>query len=147
MKIIKTLMLLLFIGVGISSQARAQKLSSEEKALVLTFRMSKYLQLTEVQKTSIMKIHQQSIEQMEAAQHQYCDNKEALRKAKKEIMTQRNVELQKVLSADQFALYQQKQKEAKAQMQKDREAARNRKAAQQPLPAKTPGEAIPQPQK
>lgn len=140
-------MLLLFIGVGISSQARAQKLTSEEKALVLTFRMSKYLQLTEVQKTAIMKIHQQAIEQMEAANHTYCDNKEALRKAKKDIMTQRNAELQKVLSADQFALFQQKQKEAKAQMQKDREAARNRKAAQQPIPAKTPGEAVPQPQK
>ena len=128
MKILKSFIVIVFLTHTIAIQAHGVKLSAEEKALVITFRMSKYLQLTKEQKSGIMKIHQNAFEKMDLAKQQFRENKEMLKKSRKEIFATRNAELEKILSKEQFAIFTQKQKEEKEIMKKEHEA---RKAARE----------------
>ena len=98
MKIFKSFLVLALLTLALATQAHMQQLSAEERALVLTFRMSQYLQLNESQKSEIMKAHQQFFEQMEVAKQQFGDQREMLKKRRRELFIARNTEFQKVLS-------------------------------------------------
>lgn len=142
MKILKSFIAALFIMTAMASQAHGMKLSAEEKAMVLTLRMSKYLQLTEAQNTEIIKIHQTAFEKMDLARLQFKENKPMLQKSRKEIFSTRDAELEKILSKEQFETFKQKRKEEKEKMKKEqdaRKAARElKKANQEPVKEGTP---------
>ena len=131
MKILKLFIALALLTATFPMQARGQNLSAEEKAMVLTHRMSKYMTFTEAQKTEVMKIHQTAFEKMDVAKQQFKDNKEMLKKSRKEIMSTRNAELEKVLTKEQFATFKQKQKEEKEKMKKEHEARKAARAAKE----------------
>ncbi|MCX6189874.1 MAG: hypothetical protein NTW54_09810 [Bacteroidetes bacterium] len=144
MKIFKSFLVLALLTLALATQAHMQQLSAEERALVLTFRMSQYLQLNESQKSEIMKAHQQFFEQMEVAKQQFGDQREMLKKRRRELFIARNTEFQKVLSKEQFERYTLKQKEEHQRMEMKREerkaAYEKRKAS---LPVASPKENLP----
>jgi hypothetical protein len=121
MKILKSFIACLFLTSTMAIQAHGIKLSAEEKALVITFRMDKYLQLTEPQKTSVMKINQNAFEKMALAHQQFKEDKKMLQKSRKEIFDTRNSDLEKTLTKEQFETFKQKQKEEMEQRKKEQE--------------------------
>ncbi len=132
MKIFKSFVVIFFLFTTLSNQAHGTRLSAEERALVLTFRMSKYLQLTELQKTEIMKIHQTSIETLDQAKLQFRENKEMLKKSIKKIYIEQNAELQKILTKEQFETYKLKQIAERDRIKKARKTMREQKCGDQP---------------
>ncbi len=111
--------------------------------------MSKYLQLTEAQKTEIMKIHQNAFEKMDIARQQFANDKPMMKKARKEIFETRKTELQKILTKEQFDTYVAKQKEEHEKMKKEKEArkAAHEKRKAEKVPAPTPNNGGSEPKK
>lgn len=122
MKTLKLFIATLLLLSTVAVKARGMQLSAEERALVITFRMSKYLQLTDAQKAEIMKINQNAFEKMDIARREFKEDKAMLRKSRKEISQTREKELGKTLTKEQFDLYKQKQKEQQEKIRKEMEA-------------------------
>jgi hypothetical protein len=134
MKILKSFIAALFLTATFAMQAHGMKLTAEERALVITFRMSKYIQLTEAQKTEIMKIHQIAFEKMDIARQEFKGDRTMLLKSRKEIFATRDKELGKILSKEQFDIFKQKQKEQQEKMKKEMEARKAARALKNDTP-------------
>ncbi len=101
--------------------------SAEERAEMATARLTKTLSLNEDQATKVKAIHLERFQKMEAlkAKFKEADDKVAARGEAKTAVEEADQKLKEVLTAEQFAKYEQQKQD---RMQKQREKGRDRRS-------------------
>jgi Spy/CpxP family protein refolding chaperone len=126
MKTKKTLFigLMIFAFTSVVMAQKEQSQSTEERVKQQTEQMVKDLNLTEDQIPTVEKINQKYAEKMETVRDQNQGNRENMRSEMRQLFEDRDAELKKVLTNEQFEIYKKKQEERRAQRRNKRGGGR-----------------------
>ncbi|MCU4163686.1 Spy/CpxP family protein refolding chaperone [Carboxylicivirga caseinilyticus] len=102
----KKLILGAFLTIFIASASQAQnRPSPEERVKQQTEQMAKDLNLTEKQKEQVTELNKKFGEKMKKMRDENQGNREKMREAMGELRTERNTELKKILTDEQYKKY------------------------------------------
>ncbi len=120
------MLLLCQISFAQTAATREPK-TAEERAEMVTARLTKALSLNEDQATKVKAIHLERFQKVEAlkAKFKEADDKVAARGEAKSAVEEADQKMKEVLTADQFAKYEQQKQD---RMQKQREKGRDRRS-------------------
>lgn len=118
-----TTTLLLFLVFAVSAQPRdnRERLAPEQQAARTVERLTKELQLTAKQQAELKTWFTTSIKKRQDMMAKNQGNREAMRENAKKDREETDIQMKKVLTADQFKKYKENQEKRMQEMQKRRE--------------------------